>query len=302
MSGRGCAVLVGGSVTAAAGLAGVGRWWRRQPEAETGRFRNGMEYARWGDGPRTMLWIQGGPGSEIPTGALARLSASQFRPFLEAGFSVWSVTRTRHMPAGHTVADMADDHAAAIAQELGGRVDVVVGLSYGGMIALHLAAQHPDRFDHVVVALGAGRVSDWGRDVDSRWALARAEGRLREAGVVMTEYLHPSQDHAWARRLLGTAIGRLLAGSQVPAADLRVEAEAEVAFDARGILPDIRVPVLLLAAEEDLFFTPEIVAETVRLIADCTLVSYPGQGHFRAAVSGRIPRDVLAFVGGADPA
>jgi pimeloyl-ACP methyl ester carboxylesterase len=37
------------------------------------------------------------------------------------------------MPAGHSVADMADDVAQAIA-DLGRRVDLVVGESYGGMI------------------------------------------------------------------------------------------------------------------------------------------------------------------------
>jgi hypothetical protein len=97
-----------------------------------GTFQNGIEYLTFGTGPRTMLFLSGGPGRALPEGLMLRLSRRQFQPYVEAGYTVWSVTRRRHMPAGHTVADMAADCAEAIAEELGGRVDLVVGESYGG--------------------------------------------------------------------------------------------------------------------------------------------------------------------------
>jgi pimeloyl-ACP methyl ester carboxylesterase len=65
---------------------------------------------------------------------LLRLFQRRFRLYVAAGFTVWILTRRRHMPAGHSAADMADDVAQAIA-DLGRRVDLVVGESYGGMIA-----------------------------------------------------------------------------------------------------------------------------------------------------------------------
>src|SRR5688500_8829457 len=97
-----------------------------------------MEFARWGDGPRTLLFVPGGPGSSIPSGWTGRMSRRWFAPFVEAGYVVWVVTRRRGMPRGHTVADMADDYAQAIRDDLGGRMDLLVGESYGGMIAQHL--------------------------------------------------------------------------------------------------------------------------------------------------------------------
>ena len=72
------------------------------------------------------------------------------------------------MPAGHSVAQMADDVALAIADEVGGRVDLVVGESYGGMIAQYLAARHPDRVVYAAVVAAAAEVSAWGKEVDSR--------------------------------------------------------------------------------------------------------------------------------------
>ena len=41
--------------------------------------------------------------------------------------------------------------------------------------------------------------------------------------------------------------------------------------------------------------SPDDVAETAGLIPNCTLIWYEGMGHMRAASSGRIPRDVLAW-------
>lgn len=271
---------------------------RHQPATEgaTGTSANGMEYARFGDGDKTLLFIGGGPGSEIPEGLMARVMSNQHRPFVRAGYSVWNVTRRRGMPPGHSIADMADDYAQFITDELGGHVDLVVGESYGGIIAQYLAANHPALVDGVVLALAAGTITEWGRDVDVRWATARAEGRDDDAGAVFLEYVIPGAHRAALRRRLGPLAGRMFAHSVVPADDLLVEAQAEAAFDGRDVLTRIQSPVLMLCGDEDQFFSRDIVEETASLIPDCTVVWYEGMGHMRAAMSGRIPGDVLAWV------
>ena len=104
-------------------------------EPRNGTFPNGMEYLSWGFGPKTLLFIQGGPGSTVPKGMLRGMFRRQFDPFLHAGYAVWVVTRRRGMPPEHTIADMADDYARLIAEEFGGRVDLVVAESFGGMVA-----------------------------------------------------------------------------------------------------------------------------------------------------------------------
>ena len=263
--------------------------------AETGTFANGMDYARWGDGPRTLVWIPVGPGSDVPRGTMGALTGSQFGAFLEAGFTVWLVTRKRNMAPGHTVSDMADDYAQLIADQFGGQVDVVVGVSYGGMIVQYLAAQHPGCAQHFVAALAAGTISTWGRDVHYRWAQARAAGQYKQAGEVMAEYFFPNPSQARLRTVFGKVLRGTFSDEVVPAGDLLVEAEAEMAFDAREVLPRISVPLLLISAEEDMFFTPQIVEESVSLIPDCTLIRYEGKGHVRAAMSGQLPRDIVEF-------
>ena len=262
-----------------------------------GTFPNGMEYLTWGHGPRTMLFIPGGPGSAVPTGLMLRRCRKMFAPYVDAGFAVWVVTRRRHMPAGHTIADMADDHARAIVDGLGGRADLVVGESYGGMIAQYLAAFHPARFQHLAIVVAGCEVSQWGKDVDSRLADALARGDRTAAGTAVTEYLLPGDRLRWLRKALGFLFGRtVLPGKDYPTEDVLTEIRAEVAFDSRGVLPGIQAHVLMICGDRDRFFPRDVVQETADLIPDCTLVWYAGKGHVGTASSGRVTRDVLAFV------
>ena len=116
---------------------------RSEPAFEAGTLGNGIEYAVWGEGARTLLFLPGGPGSAVPRGFAAKGMGRRFAPYVDAGFRVRLLTRVRGMPPGHEVGDMADDVDAALAETGDGRVDVVVGESFGGMVALHLAANHP---------------------------------------------------------------------------------------------------------------------------------------------------------------
>ena len=68
------------------------------------------------------------------------------------------------------------------------------------------------------------------------------------------------------------------------------------AYDAREILPEIPVPVLLVCGDRDVYFPKEVYEGTARLIPDCTLRMYAGIGHIRAASDKRLAQDVLDFV------
>jgi hypothetical protein len=55
-----------------------------------GTFPNGMQYVTWGSGPKTLLFIQGWPGSAVPKGMLFWMSRRLFDAYVKAGFAVWS--------------------------------------------------------------------------------------------------------------------------------------------------------------------------------------------------------------------
>lgn len=227
---------------------------------------------------------------------MLRSLQGQLAPLVDAGFTVWVVSRRRNMPVGHSVADMADDYAQVITAEFGGKVDLVAGLSYGGIIAQYLGANHPRRVDHLALVLAACEVSDWGKDVDLRMAAALSAGNRSKAGEALAEYVMPGDRARPVRRLLGPLLGMIATGQLQSGQDVLIEGQAEVAFDSRAVLPQVTVPVLLIAAERDLFFPKYLVEETAALIPDCALVWLDGVGHLKAAASKRVAGHLLAFV------
>jgi pimeloyl-ACP methyl ester carboxylesterase len=268
-----------------------------RPRPVTGIFSNGMAYARLGTGSRSLLFIPGGPGNQAPGGLTARMLARQFRPFVDAGYTVWSVARKRGMPKGHTMADIAADYAGLIVDEFGGRVDLVVGVSYGGMVGFYLAADHPDRFGHVAIVVAGHAVGERGKALDLEYARYLSEGRNGEAMATMLRNLAPP----WLGSLagpFGALVGRFAVAEIHPefASDVLVEAEAEVACDARDTLARIAVPVLLACGDRDLYFPKAVYEETARLIPDCTLRMYAGKGHMGAVTDGHLAADILDFV------
>ena len=291
----GATVAVAGGTIARSRLRGRGP---AIPKPVTGIFPNGMAYVRWGTGPKTLLFIPGGPGNAAPSGMSMRMFPL-FRPLVEDGYTAWYVARRRDMPKGHTIADMADDYAGLVANEFGGKVDLVVGVSYGGMIGFDLAARHPERFGHIAIAVAGYQVSEGGKTLDHDFARLLSEGRNGEAGALMVRSMAPGLQVPGAARVLGAVMGRIMAGEAHPsfASDVMVEAEAEVVCDARDVLPAIPVPVLLVCGDEDLYFPKEVYEETARLIPDCTLRMYEGAGHVGAIRDKRFAQDVLEFVG-----
>lgn len=289
-----------GVMVVLAGAAAAVGWRLRSSRAAPVPFRrgtsaNGMDYAVIGRGPRVLLFLQGGPGSS------ASPTASRLRPWIlplaEAGFAVWVVTRRRGMPTGHSVADMAADYARLVTEELGGRVDVVLGESFGGLIAQQLAAAHPELVGRLVLLSSACEISAWVKDVDTRMSAAMEDGEWATAGATFAEYLLPSERMWWARRLLGPLAAHMLTSGPYPVSDLVVETRAEVAFDGRADLPRIDLPVLLVSGDRDLFFPRALVDETARLVPDCTLIRRAGKGHIRSSVDRRNAADVRTFVG-----
>ena len=266
------------------------------PKPSRGVFSNSMAYAQWGDGPKTLLMIPGGPGNSIPGGWFLRVTAAPILPLLDEGFSIWLVTRKQDMPDGHSVEDMAADYAELIHAEFDGRVDVVFGASYGGIIAQYVAANHSDTFDHIVVALAACEVRN--SEVDYNYALALSEGRDTEAGTIMVNSLYPGIPFQWMARLGGRLLARLEASAEHEhfRKDILTEGEAEVAFNSRPVLPTIEVPVLLINGGEDAYFPIDLIEETARLIPNCTSIIYEGKSHVRAATDKRLTTDILEFI------
>ncbi|WP_425301914.1 alpha/beta fold hydrolase [Nocardia farcinica] len=135
----------------------------------------GLPYRALGSGPPLVFLRWFTPDHANPAGLMARAEIAALAP-LAAHRRVYAVNRAPDMPSGTTMAEIADDHAAALRTEFSAPVDVL-GISSGGSVALQLAADHPDVVRRLVVAASASRLEERARVAQLRYAEAAAAGK-----------------------------------------------------------------------------------------------------------------------------
>ncbi|MBN2004655.1 MAG: alpha/beta hydrolase [Anaerolineae bacterium] len=287
--------------------AGVGGalWLCREPASERGKrmmrsttsqsagyAHNGLPYNRFGRGLRPLIVFQGLMFENKPQYGL---TFSMYR-FLEDEYTVYIVLRKPGLPVGYTMQDMADDYAAMIRQEFGGPVDVI-GVSTGGSIALHFAADHPDLARRLVIHSSAHALGDEAKQVQLEVGRLAQQGRWRAAYAAMSSFMLPRAGmmKSLARPMvwLGSGLMTLMGTPQDPN-DLVVTVEAEDKHNFKDRLGEITTPTLVIAGAQDPFYSPALFQETANGIPNARLVLYEKMRH--PAMGKQFERDVLEFL------
>jgi pimeloyl-ACP methyl ester carboxylesterase len=255
-------------------------------EARAGYFRGGMPYNRFGHGPRLLVIFQGLVFENKPQSGLA----SGMYNFLREDYTAYSVLRKPGLPPGYTLQDMADDYTTMILDEFGGPVDVI-GISTGGSIVQHFAADHPDLVRRLVIHSSAHTLSDAARDAQMQVACLARQGRWREAWAVLLGFMRPRKWYAGVFVWLGSLLMSFSAPKD--ASDLVVTVEAEDKHAFRDRLAEIKAPTRVVAGDRDPFHTEELFRETAG-IPSARLILYEGMGH--PASGKQFRRDLLTFL------
>jgi pimeloyl-ACP methyl ester carboxylesterase len=229
------------------------------------------------------------PLSGLPAWSIRNL----YRP-LEARYTTYLLSRRPGLPEGCSLQDMSDDYAATIREEFGEPVDLV-GLSTGGLIAQHFAADHPALVRRLVLHSSAYRLSEEARRLQERvrdLALAR---RWRAAYAAVFAAMAPrraglARVAAW----LAAPLGGLLLGRPSNPSDVAVTYAAANAHEFVDRLARIQVPTLVAGGERDPFYTPALFRETAEGIPSARLLLYERMGH--PVSGGRFTRDLLDFL------
>lgn len=261
------------------------------PVAAAGYFRGGMPYNRLGRGPRPLVVFQGLLFENRPQ---SRFTTWAYR-FLEEDYTVYLVLRKPGLPVGCSLRDMADDYAAMIREEFGGPLDVI-GVSTGGSIVQHFAADHPELVRRLVLHSSAYRLSDEARRLQLEVGRLAREARWREACALMMAWVVPRRGMVRLAAKPITWLGALALSRSAPEdpTDLVVTIAAEDRHDFKERLRLIAAPTLVIAGAEDPFYSPVLFRETATGIPDARLILYEGMGH---PASGRgFAREVLAFL------
>ncbi len=178
-----------------------------------------------------------------------------------------------------TVTDLAQD-IIQLLDHLGTGPVVVCGLSLGGMVAMQMALDQPDRVAGIVIANSRSSFTDPETTamVDTWTGLfLQEDGPLKRLHATWPALVNESfrgsdsghaAFHAWARVL-----------ATVEGSSLCHVAKGMTTFDLRPRLGSIRAPSLIVSGECDRLFRPEFGEEISRGIAGSTYSAIPGAGH-----------------------
>ncbi|NVM36136.1 MAG: alpha/beta hydrolase [Candidatus Lokiarchaeota archaeon] len=262
-------------------------------KSKSGVFRNGITFIRFGKGEKTLLLFSGGP-SDIFSKMFLNSTMQKIEPFVE-DYTIHIVHRKSGLTQNYTTKDMANDYAEMIINEFGGKVDVILGISYGGLIAQHFAVDHADLFDHIVFVMTAHRISESGKKADQEFAELLSKGKY---GLAITTVfgLKSKGFKSWFKkvRLWLYVYFKCIPNRKTFSQDMLIEAKAEMEHDATKNLTKIKIPILILCNDNDPYIPANIVKEMGDLIPESTVILYPAKGH--VITDENYPKDILNFI------
>ena len=232
------------------------------------------DYVRFGSGEQVLVMLPGlGDGLQTVKGTALPMALMYRR--LAKDFTVYMFSRKNDLPQGHTTRDMAHDLAEAM-DALGIRKASLLGVSMGGMIAQHLAIDHPEKVEKLILVVTAPRPNTLLTGSVEEW-LAQAKRGDHTALMESNVRKIYSENYYRANKWLIPIMGRLTKPKSYHR--FFVQAQACLAHDAWEDLPKIAAPTLVIGGEQDQCLGGDASRELAQRIPGAKLHMYPQWGH-----------------------
>lgn len=232
-----------------------------------------IAFERRGDGPELLL-LHGGFG--LDSRSWSRQLEALSDEFTVVAWDAPGVGRSSDPPGHFRMPDYADCVAGFIAG-LGLDRPHVVGLSYGGALALELYGRHPTIPRTLVLA---GAYAGWAGSLPDEVVEQRLQRLLEESRRPAAEWVPAYVPGMLTEAAPQDMVDEIVAlMCDVRPFGNRVMLQGMAEADLRDVLPRIEVPTLLLYGDVDQR-SPLPVAEDLHAqIPGSTLVVLPGVGH-----------------------
>ncbi len=250
------------------------------PRPEAGHLLGEVPFVRLGKGPRTLLIFPALGDAVQDVTELSWWLAWYYRRFAgdDDGYTVYLLSRKRGLPSGYTTRQMAADYARVFEQSIGGGPADVLGLSMGGLVAQHFAADFPQHVRHLVIGVAGHRLGVEGKQMVRRWTTLAQEERWRELYSESVALTYTGVRRRVYRFLVRLMSERLLPKPDSPS-DYVVSAEACIEHEAADRLETIRAPTLVVGGVKDDLFPEPLLRQTAQLIPSAQLRLIEGTGH-----------------------
>ncbi|MBL8063968.1 MAG: alpha/beta hydrolase [Anaerolineales bacterium] len=244
----------------------------------TGYSTNGVPYAKLSDSGPALVVFTGSELEHQPPTKTAQQGFYLGLKRLTQTHSIYLTSRKQNLPKGYTAQDMSSDFAEMIRKDICRPVHIM-GMSSGGSSAMHLAADHPDLVNKLVLAMTGYRLNPNGKLVAELWRdLALTENwpaLYQRMGIDVAEGSTPE----WVTRLMMRLFGKMLLGTPKSGSDFAIVLDSDINLDVAGKLPSIRQPTLVIGGEKDPFYGADNIRETARLIPNAKLRLLKNGGH-----------------------
>lgn len=254
-----------------------------------------MHYIRFGRGENILIMLPGlGDGLTTVKGT-AWPMAFMYRTFAK-DYTVYMFSRRNHLTQGTSTRDMARDLKAAM-DLLGIERADLLGVSMGGMIAQHFAADFPDRTGRLVLVVTcaqpnpvlAGSIAEWVDLAKSGNHAAFMDSNLRRMY---------SDGYYRKNRWLVPVMGRLTKPKSYDR--FFIQAQACLTHNASERLSQIKSPALVIGGDQDRALGAAPSREIAAAIPGAALKMYPEWGHGLYEEAKDFQQVVLGFLRGRD--
>ena len=251
----------------------------------------GAEYIRFGTGRRNLIMLPG-LGDGLRTMKGTALPMAVYYRSLARDYTVYMFSRKEKLTEGHTTRDMARDLKDAM-EVLEISSALVVGVSMGGMIAQHLAADYPERVEKLVLVVTAARENPILLESLEEWT---ACARRNDHRALMESNLRRIYSEGYYRKnkWMVPLTGLLTRPKSYDR--FLIMAEACRTHDAFDSLVQITAPTLVIGGQQDRSLGGEASREIASRISGSELKMYPQWGHGLYEEAPDFQETVLAFL------
>ena len=202
----------------------------------------------------------------------------QYKMFAE-GYTLYFFDRRKNVEPGYSLEEMARDQVLAM-QALGLNDVALYGVSQGGMVAQHIAANHPELVNKLVLGCSTSKPEPQQLEVIGNWArLARAHDREALVDAFIRDCFSVKFVERYRRALL-------MMYRDVTPEDMdrfAIFARECDNVDTGDMLASIKCPVLVLAASDDRVVLPvaseKIINKLKAAGVPCEYEIFEGYGH-----------------------
>ena len=253
-----------------------------------------MDYFKFGHGKDTFVILPGVSLLSVMNFADAVADAYKV---LADDYTIYVFERKNEITSSYSIDGMAENTSEAF-KCLGLDKVTLMGASYGGMIAMLIAARHAEQVQSLILCSTSSYVSEEQYKTFERWISIADTGDAEELYMDFGKVVYPSEMFEQSRGVLADM------AKGVTESDLekfRICLESIRGFDIRDLLKNIKCPVFVVGSNDDMVFGSEgslTLAKYMDACPDLNIKIYNGYGHAVYDTAPDLKERILKFLKG----